>query len=182
MNHRLKLLTLLVTSVALWPMQSAFAEKPAEIPVSVRSTVNDDYTRLVFDFDSAPSYLADQSKTGITLNFQTEHNLSAASSLSGTERVKGVSVPNNKNIILDFNSPKEIRHFTIGNRVIVDVYGEKKTEDGGQKTELPKTEMVKTEPSAKEEIKTVTRRLGYKVVMKLVIEEGVRGLRVWRIR
>jgi hypothetical protein len=36
--------------------------------------------------------------------------------------------------------------------------------------------------TAKEEIKTVTRRLGYKVVMKLVIEEGIRGLRVWRIR
>jgi hypothetical protein len=35
---------------------------------------------------------------------------------------------------------------------------------------------------AREDVKTVTRRLGFKVVMKLVIEEGIRGLRVWRIK
>jgi len=35
---------------------------------------------------------------------------------------------------------------------------------------------------AKEEIKAVMRRLGYKVVINLVIEEWIRGLRVWRIR
>lgn len=35
--------------------------------------------------------------------------------------------------------------------------------------------------SARDEIKTVTNRLKYKVLMKVVIEEGVRGLRVWRL-
>jgi hypothetical protein len=35
---------------------------------------------------------------------------------------------------------------------------------------------------AKKETKLVTKRLGYSVEMKGVIENGIRGLRVWRIR
>lgn len=34
---------------------------------------------------------------------------------------------------------------------------------------------------AKEEVSPVFKRLGVPVVMKVVIEEGVRGLRVWRV-
>jgi|TARA_R110002074_G_scaffold280444_2_gene451911 hypothetical protein len=34
---------------------------------------------------------------------------------------------------------------------------------------------------AKKTILTTTNRLKYKVVTKVVIEEGVRGLRVWRV-
>lgn len=34
---------------------------------------------------------------------------------------------------------------------------------------------------ARKEILPVVRRLRYKVVTKVVIEEGVRGLRVWRV-
>lgn len=32
----------------------------------------------------------------------------------------------------------------------------------------------------KDTIRAVTRRLGFKVVMKAVIENGIKGLRVWR--
>lgn len=35
--------------------------------------------------------------------------------------------------------------------------------------------------SARKEIKEVTDRLKYKILTKAVIEEGVRGLRVWRL-
>ena len=35
---------------------------------------------------------------------------------------------------------------------------------------------------AREEITEVTKRLGFKVQIKLVIEDGIRGLRVWRVR
>ena len=35
---------------------------------------------------------------------------------------------------------------------------------------------------AKEDVKTVTRRLGFRVTSKVVIEDGIRGLRVWRIK
>jgi hypothetical protein len=34
----------------------------------------------------------------------------------------------------------------------------------------------------KQEVKQVTRRLGYRVAIKVVIEEGIRGLRVWRLQ
>lgn len=34
---------------------------------------------------------------------------------------------------------------------------------------------------AKRIIREETRRLGYKILMKVTIEEGIRGLRVWRI-
>jgi len=35
--------------------------------------------------------------------------------------------------------------------------------------------------SARNEIKTVTDRFKYKILTKVVIEEGVKGLRVWRL-
>jgi hypothetical protein len=35
--------------------------------------------------------------------------------------------------------------------------------------------------TARHEIKEVTDRFKYKVLTKVVIEEGVRGLRVWRL-
>jgi len=34
---------------------------------------------------------------------------------------------------------------------------------------------------AEESIKRTTRRLGIKVATKLVIEDGIKGLRVWRV-
>jgi acetyl/propionyl-CoA carboxylase alpha subunit len=35
---------------------------------------------------------------------------------------------------------------------------------------------------SKEAVTAVTKRLGYKVLIKPVIEEGIKGLRVWRIK
>lgn len=35
---------------------------------------------------------------------------------------------------------------------------------------------------SKTQIRNMTRELGFTVVMKLVIEDGVRGLRVWRVK
>jgi hypothetical protein len=35
---------------------------------------------------------------------------------------------------------------------------------------------------SKETVAAVTKRLGYKVLIKPVIEEGIKGLRVWRIK
>lgn len=34
---------------------------------------------------------------------------------------------------------------------------------------------------AKKQIRSILTRLRYKIVMKVVIEEGVKGLRIWRI-
>ena len=34
----------------------------------------------------------------------------------------------------------------------------------------------------KGKVKEVAKRLGYKVVTKLVIEENIKGLRVWRVK
>jgi hypothetical protein len=34
---------------------------------------------------------------------------------------------------------------------------------------------------AKKEIREITRRLKYQTVMKVVIEESIKGVRVWRI-
>jgi hypothetical protein len=35
---------------------------------------------------------------------------------------------------------------------------------------------------AREDVKKLTRRLGFRVTIKVVIEDGIRGLRVWRIK
>lgn len=34
----------------------------------------------------------------------------------------------------------------------------------------------------KQEVLKVTNRFGYKVAIKVVIEDGIRGLRIWRVR
>lgn len=34
----------------------------------------------------------------------------------------------------------------------------------------------------REQVKRVTRRLGFRVRVKPVIEDGIKGLRVWRVR
>jgi hypothetical protein len=36
-------------------------------------------------------------------------------------------------------------------------------------------------PRVKEDVRAILRRLRIKVVMKLVIEENIRGLRIWRM-
>jgi hypothetical protein len=36
-------------------------------------------------------------------------------------------------------------------------------------------------PEAKKEIALTTQRLRYNILTKVVIEEGVRGLRIWRV-
>jgi hypothetical protein len=36
-------------------------------------------------------------------------------------------------------------------------------------------------PKSKREILKVTRRLRYKVIAKIVIEDGIQGVRVWRV-
>jgi hypothetical protein len=36
-------------------------------------------------------------------------------------------------------------------------------------------------PEAKKEIVLTTQRLRYNILTKVVIEEGVRGLRIWRV-
>lgn len=35
---------------------------------------------------------------------------------------------------------------------------------------------------AREDVRKLTRRLGFRVAIKLVIEDGIRGLRIWRVR
>ena len=35
---------------------------------------------------------------------------------------------------------------------------------------------------AKEDVQRVTRRFKFRVVIKVVIEDGIRGLRVWRVK
>lgn len=35
---------------------------------------------------------------------------------------------------------------------------------------------------SREDVRKLTRRLGFRVVMKVVIEDGIRGLRIWRVR
>jgi hypothetical protein len=36
-------------------------------------------------------------------------------------------------------------------------------------------------PAARKEISRTTKRLRYEVLMKVVIEDGIQGLRVWRL-
>lgn len=93
-------------------------------PVTVRGNVLDDYTRLVFESSSPPSYLAEASGADLTLTFQKPVALKTeGASPAGLARVTGYSAPDSTHVKISFAKGQDVRHFTIGNKIIVDIRG-----------------------------------------------------------
>lgn len=147
MNHRLSLLSILLAGCAFITVPSVAAETGR-----ARANVNDDYTRIVFDFDKPLSYLTTQGKNTITLTFQKDINVSNLTSVSGEARMRAARAADARSVVLDFNSASDVRHFAIGNRIIVDVYGDKNkaVEKADAKTYL-KTDVKKPEEKPPEQ-------------------------------
>jgi tetratricopeptide (TPR) repeat protein len=160
MVRRLSLLSYLVAGVAMLPLSAVSAAD-----VTARANTMDDYTRIVLDFEKTPSYIADQKSSSLKLTFQNESDLSsAAKSITSAPRVASVLANDKKNIQFTFSNPKEIRHFTIGNRVIIDVYGDQTTAD--QKTPEQKIEDKPVTATASEEKKADETKLAVKEDIK----------------
>jgi hypothetical protein len=133
----------LLSSVAVFALISstALAEEGAT-KIAVRTGIHDDYTRIVFECPSPPSYQAGTSGTTLTIDFAKAVMLdSEGKSLASLPRIEGVRSGGDKKVLIDFTKGQSVRHFVIGNRLIVDLRGkaspveEKKTEE---KTSAPR--------------------------------------------
>lgn len=107
---------------------SYFTPSYAQDTVSVRASAKDDYTRLVFEWPRAPSYVTEKTGSALKLKFQAE----AAFKIEGSAptslpRISSYKTPDAKTAEIGFIAGQDVRHFEIGNRVIVDIRGPEKT-------------------------------------------------------
>lgn len=102
----------------------------AQQSVNVRTGVHKDYLRLVFDFDTAPSYQVSDRDTGeVRISFDVnapvqvvDTNYKKISYVSDI-RVDGVSQNDGKVVVyIDVPLKVSYRNFSIGSKVVVDIY------------------------------------------------------------
>lgn len=108
----------------------------------MRAGNHDDYTRLVFAWPTPPKYTAKKESGSLVLSFSKPAHLSVTGPQPQSfPRIKGYQVLGLGEVKIDFGPETTIRHFIVGNRLIVDLKGpEKKAE--------PKVEPEKIEPAA----------------------------------
>ncbi|HPD82389.1 MAG: hypothetical protein R3D88_02310 [Alphaproteobacteria bacterium] len=113
----------------------------AQSQVSVRSGVNEDYSRLVFDWSEPSDYAVSKTEGNLIISFgsvaaidlakinaETLDNIGTLNVSSGAGEPLKISV--------QVKPESKFRHFKVGNRVIIDVYN--------AKGEIQKTTAVKT--------------------------------------
>lgn len=142
---------LLIFFTALCAVRPVYADDA----VSVRASTKDDYTRIVFEWPKPPSYVTDKTASSLTLKFQG----AAAFKIDGAApntlpRVTSFATPDNKTATIGFISGQDVRHFEIGNRVIVDIRGSANAPTVKPEEAKPpeKTAEIKPSAAAKSEI------------------------------
>lgn len=111
-------LNLIALAAVLMPSSAQAAEK-----VTVRTGVHDGYSRVVFAWPSTPAYTAQTSGNTLTLTFTKEADFSISGSApQAISRISGFSTTPTTATITHANE-QAVRHFVIGNRVIVDIKG-----------------------------------------------------------
>ncbi|MEM9469027.1 MAG: tetratricopeptide repeat protein [Pseudomonadota bacterium] len=122
--------------------------------VTVRGANHPQYSRLVFDWDKAPSYKVAKSADSLTITF----NKGSISDLSGINNkslrnIAGVSSQGNS-VRASIDADAKFRHFKIGQRIIVDVYNAKGTAVKQTSVDQKKPKPQKT----KEDIQKVAKQ------------------------
>lgn len=101
----------------------------------MRTGIHDGYSRLVFDWDEPVTYSAVQSGPGaVDIEFQKSAGMNAdgvdlqnPKTILGFEKLSGEG--ENLKVRVTIPEGNEFRHFMIGSRVVLDVYGAVKATD-----------------------------------------------------
>ncbi len=119
---RIRILATTVAALALFSLP-LHAETKGE-DVVVRAGNHDGYTRLVFAWPTPPKYTAKKESGSLVLSFAEPVHFSVAGpEPQSFSRVKGYQVLGLGEVKIDFGPETNIRHFTVGNRLIVDLKG-----------------------------------------------------------
>ncbi len=118
----------LLTSAALSGLWiSALPAVAQDAPIAVRSGAHDQYTRLVFDWPQGVTYKAQESadKRKLTLTFDENAtlDLSAFRAGGGIESVSPAPAGGQLIVTLNLGAGVSVRHFMVGNKLVVDAYG-----------------------------------------------------------
>lgn len=95
----------------------------AQDAVNARIGSHDGYARVVFDWPAATTYTVSQSGDRVEISFARPGTMTAAAAtdpnIKGLEQLAGGAAP--LKVALTLAPGRTMRHFTVGNRVIVDV-------------------------------------------------------------
>jgi predicted negative regulator of RcsB-dependent stress response len=143
-------LNLIALAVVLMPSLAQAAEK-----VSVRTGVHDGYSRVVFAWPATPSYTAQTSGNALTLTFtkEAEFTIDGAAPQAIT-RITGFSTTPTSATITHATG-QTVRHFVIGNRIIVDIKGPASASDPAAAVS-PQTNAV-AEPESSKPVELLTQ-------------------------
>lgn len=120
--NRIRILATTVAALALFSLP-LHAETKGE-DVVVRAGNHDGYTRLVFAWPVPPKYTAKKESGSLVLSFSEPVHLSVTGPQPQSfPRIKGYQVLGLGEVKIDFGPETTIRHFTAGNRLIVDLKG-----------------------------------------------------------
>ena len=157
-----------VMALALVSSPAIAAGDVAPPVVKVRGSDKSDYSRLVFDWGgsgagAAPTYTTQQTPTRLIITFAKAGQFTAeGAGANGISRLTGYNILSPNTVAIDFPAGQTLRHFTMGNRLVIDIKGNAKkpsaTEKGAEKpAKVAETKSfanpVKTDPVKKDPVK-----------------------------
>lgn len=180
MNRIWRHLSSSVTAFALLSFSTPLSAQAAEDGVlQVRGGDHEGYTRLVFEGKEPPHYTTSKTDTSLVLKFSKPARMNIQGAAPETlSRINAYKAIDNQSVELDFSKGITVRHFVIGNRVIVDLKGKapnkteekretQKKSEGSQPEDL--TKAVAAEPAkaeaedkASKDVEEITEKIGDK--------------------
>ncbi|MGZ9109313.1 MAG: hypothetical protein ACXW4B_10905 [Micavibrio sp.] len=141
-------------SAALLCFYAGHRDAYAQDTVNVRTGIHDGYSRLVFDWDEPVTYSAAQTAPGaIDIEFQKSAGMNAdgvdlqnPKTILGFEKLSGEG--ENLKVRVTIPEGNDFRHFMIGSRVVLDVYGAVKASDAVKPPVVKSVEKPVEKPAA----------------------------------
>ena len=140
-----------------------------------RAGDHDGYSRLVFEWESAPSYSVQKQGSNIAVNF----NAAAAADVSGVKsgsirNIGGVSLGPDRSkplsISVSIAPDAKYSHFQIGQRVVLDIYDSKGTAPKVVEQKQEEVDQKKTEEQVRQEVDS-----GKQIVVDTVEAQPISG-------
>lgn len=115
-----------VAAASSWPARAQQALAPLASPILVEIGEHPTYSRITFDMPQTLSYRASRIGNTVTLTFDRPGTIAMQSGVGGTYgRITAVSQASARDqpltVAIGVSAGSSIRHFVLGNRVVVDV-------------------------------------------------------------
>jgi len=135
---------------------SAFAEDAGAV-LKLRGSARENSTRIILEGTGTPSYKAAATATSLTLTFPKPVQLKAeGEAVSALPRIAAFSSPSPLTVEIDVAKGQTLRHFAMGNKIIVDITGNPPAPETKHQIQAPKVQEKPHEPKAEEPQSLIT--------------------------